>query len=438
MSVTSISEPDFKRLSERQQLELLNEIECSSDVTIGKIPILPYSILHDLYDVTRWYFEVGGDPNAKCDYKGESTSIFRMLMEISINNTSDAELDAKYVDLFLEYNVNIDGSILQQCCDRSECANVIPAHHITSLIGIHAQVRRLPNLYKYYKNTYNGMSLINTLYIYYSKDPSYERQFIEDILELLKCGFNPFSREESLMHCGDSKCKANHSLIDMLFTGGEIFVINGILPALDIKLNADILFDYSINSKILSRVSAMFGNVKDFLTTDSIKSIREMPTEFTAEKHRYITYIIKNVDNYSPTKSGYSPTSRVRDKMSECVICAHPVTDRRILEQVYGPKGEHNKGYTHNCTHYQDVCIVCLEEVMFGDVQPHSNCPICRTPCTLQDRIYMDFVIRLNSAETAIDNGIRDGTINIDLIITLSDAIRNGLSFDEAIAQLMS
>ena len=257
-------------------------------------------------------------------------------------------------------------------------------------------------------------------------------------MELLKCGFNPFSREESLINCGNSKCNANHSLIDILFTGGNIIVINGILPALDIKLNADILFDYSINSKILPFVAGMFGDVKDFLTTDSIKSIREIPTEFTAEKHRYITHIIQNVGNYSPTKSGYSPTSRTKEKMPECVICAHPVTDERILEKVYGSKGEHNKGYTHNCTHYQDVCMACLEEVMFGDVQPHSNCPICRTPCTLQDRIDMDIEIRLNRAETAIYNGIRDGTINIDRIITLSEARRNGLTLNEAIAQLMS
>ena len=272
MSVTSLSESDFDKLSEKGKLKLLKRLDCPPSVTIGDIHILLYSILYELYDVTRWYFEVGGDPNAKCVYEGESTSIFRMLMNISTSLKLYTKLYSKYIDLFLEYNVNIDG--------------VISQHYIIHLVIIHVQVRRLPNLYKYYKNPYDGPSLINTLYIYYSKNPSYEKQFIEDILGMIKCGFNPFSREESLMRCGNSNCKSNHSLIYVLFTGGSISLIKGISPELDIRLNADILFDYSINSKNMRFINEIFDMVGDFLTTDSIRSIREIPTVYTQEKQK--------------------------------------------------------------------------------------------------------------------------------------------------------
>ena len=80
------------------------------------------------------------------------------------------------------------------------------------------------------------------------------------------------------------------------------------------------------------------------------------------------------------------------DDSETCCVCLdkfNKVDNETKYDGIYGPKIDDNLGYTHNCSHYKQICINCQNKII---KQNNNNCPLCREPALEHMKYYNKFL----------------------------------------------
>jgi hypothetical protein len=110
------------------------------------------------------------------------------------------------------------------------------------------------------------------------------------------------------------------------------------------------------------------------------------------------------------------------DDSETCCVCLdkfNKVDNETKYDGIYGPKIDDNLGYTHNCSHYKQICINCQNKII---KQNNNNCPLCREKLTSDIRCKKLIKIKLAKINlkrhTRIQNKIR---VLLDLPVLLGE-----------------